>query len=147
LFSDPLGHGIGVGGNLSRNAAAGFSWKHFQAEGGVSFALESSVGVLFYQMGVASASVFAVFAMLLRYAPFDAAAFAKRLPNRYALMFIVLGTVAVNGVFQEEAYAPTAAGILTLFCAVIIANGNRPVESLVSAVKARAPMIASGLPS
>lgn len=139
LFNDPLGHGIGVGGNLSSNAANGFSWQHFQA-GGVSFALESAVGVLFYQMGVAAASVLAVFFVLLSYAPFQTQAAGTRLRNRHALMFIVLGTVAVNGVFQEEAYAPTAAGIFTLFCAVIIANGNRSVGGLVSALKPRSGM-------
>jgi hypothetical protein len=124
LIHDPLGHGIGVGGNLSLNAAAGVNWQQIQ-QTGADFALESAVGVLFYQMGVASLSVFAVFVALLLMAPFN------RIESRHLLMFIVLATVAVNGVFQEEAYAPTAAGVFTILCAVIIANGDRPIGRLV----------------
>lgn len=130
FLADPLGHGIGVGGNLSGQANAGFQWKEFQRGGSSDFALESAVGVLLYQMGVASVAVFAVFVMLLWKAPFQIPAYGRRLLHRHSLMFIVLATVAVNGVFQEEAYAPTAAGIFTLLCAVIIANGNRPTAGL-----------------
>jgi hypothetical protein len=137
LFSAPLGHGIGVGGNLSQNAEAGFKWQQFQ-QGGATFALESAVGVLFYQMGVASAAVFAVFLTLLRMARFDTP--GRRVMHRHHLMFIVLATVAANGIFQEEAYAPTAAGLFTMLCAIIIANGSRvptPLNSMSQSSLAR----------
>ena len=129
FMADPLGHGIGVGGNLSQNASAGFNWQKFQASG-ASFALESAVGVLLFQMGVASAAIFAVFIMLLKMAPFDMPPYGKRIPHRHSLILLGLATVAVNGVFQEEAYAPTAAGLFTLLAAIIIANGDRPMALL-----------------
>jgi hypothetical protein len=129
LFSAPQGHGIGVGGNLSENAAAGFKWQRFQ-EGGASFALESAVGVLFYQMGIASAAILAVFLILLKMANFNLPPYGRRIINRHGLMFIALASVAANGVFQEEAYAPTAAGLFTMMCAIIIANGNRVPTTL-----------------
>ena len=129
LFSAPQGHGIGVGGNLSQDAAAGFKWQNFQ-QGGASFALESAVGVLFYQMGIASVAIFAVFLILLKMADFSLPPYGRRIINRHGLLFISLASVAANGIFQEEAYAPTAAGLFTMLCAIIIANGYRVPTTL-----------------
>ena len=140
LFSAPQGHGIGVGGNLSQSAAGGFKWQNFQ-QAGASFALESAVGVLFYQMGLASVAIFAVFVILLKMADFDLPPYGRRIINRHGLMFIVLATVAANGVFQEEAYAPTAAGLFTMLCAIIIANGNRMPTTLNPPSMSRTPRV------
>lgn len=122
FLSNPLGHGIGVGGNLSAEATRSFKWQAYQASGAADFALESAVGVMLYQLGVASIAIFSVFGVLLCKAPWRV--------DRQSLLFIGLATVMVNGIFQEEAYAPAAAGCFTLLCAVIIANGNRPVSKL-----------------
>jgi hypothetical protein len=126
LISTPWGHGIGAGGNLSAKAVSGFHWTGaggFQSAG-ADFALESAVGVLFYQMGVASFVIFATFLVLLAKAPLGQSS-RFVLPQRSDLMFFALGAIAINGVFQEEAYAPYAAGMLMLFCGVLIGNGRR----------------------
>jgi hypothetical protein len=132
LMTNPVGHGIGVGGNLSANANAGFKWT---GEGGFTsigpdFALESAVGVLIYQMGLASVAVFAVFVALLRAAPIGFAVVrngvARMVTRRQDVLFLAMAMVVVNGIFQEEAYAPYAAGLLTLLCGIVVANGRRP---------------------
>lgn len=138
LISTPWGHGLGAGGNMSAQAASGFRWTGnggFQTAG-AEFALESAVGVLFYQMGVASIVVFAVFMVLLIKAPLG---FSARyvLPKRTDIMFFALGAIAVNGIFQEEAFAPYAAGMLMMFCGVLIGNGRRQSVSEASVVQTR----------
>jgi hypothetical protein len=47
-------------------------------------------------------------------------------PLRQDILFFGVATVMVNGVFQEEAYSPYAAGTVMLLCSCIIANGRRP---------------------
>jgi hypothetical protein len=132
LISDPIGHGIGVGGNLSANANAGFRWT---GEGGFArmgpdFALESAVGVLIYQMGVASVFVFAIFIALLRAAPMGLVTVGNGIrrttSRRQDLLFLAVAMIVVNGIFQEEAYAPYAAGLLALLSGIAVANGRRP---------------------
>ncbi|HJS83962.1 MAG TPA: hypothetical protein VJ779_00700 [Acetobacteraceae bacterium] len=132
LLANPIGHGIGVGGNLSANANAGFKWT---GEGGFTsagadFAVESAVGVLIYQMGLASIAVFAMFVALLRAAPIGLAVIrngrARMTTRRQDVLFLAMAMVVVNGIFQEEAYAPYAAGLLALLCGIVIANGTRP---------------------
>ena len=130
FISNPLGHGIGVGGNLSEGAKIGFKWQDYQHLGATDFALESAVGVLLYQMGIAAVAVFGVFFILLRQLPFGAPTSRGVVPVRTDLLFIVLAAVAINGIFQEEAYSPYAAGLMSLFCGVLVANGRRPVEVL-----------------
>jgi energy-coupling factor transporter transmembrane protein EcfT len=127
----PWGHGIGVGGNLSTTAENGFNWQDFQHGGVADFALESAVGVFFYQMGIASFAVLAVPIVLLRMAPFGTTWRRRLKPRRADMIFIVLGCIAVNGVFQEEAYSPYAAGLYTLLAAVLVANGRRETSVMV----------------
>jgi hypothetical protein len=127
FVANPLGHGIGVGGNLSGNATAGVNWQAIQAGGAADFGLESAVGVLLYQMGVASLAIFAIYFLLLKMAPFGTLADHSLMPRRYDIMFIILACVAVNGIFQEEAYTPYAAGMITLCCGILVANGRRAI--------------------
>ena len=93
---------------------------------GVDFAVESAVGVLIYQMGIAAITVFAVVAYLLKEAPFGVNG-----PQRRDIALIGLATVTVNGIFQEEAYTSYACGLFTLLCAVIVANGYRAASTYV----------------
>jgi hypothetical protein len=130
FVNNPLGHGIGVGGNLSEDAKIGLKWQDFQHFGSTDFALESAVGVLLYQMGIAAAAVFAVIMMLLKKLPFGVFTSRGVLPKRSDLLFIVLAAVAINGIFQEEAYSPYAVGLMALFCGILVTNGRRPVEVL-----------------
>lgn len=129
FMHNPIGQGLGVGGNLSAVADRGFSWSGsggFQRTG-ADFSLESAVGVLIYQMGIGALAIFAVFIVLLKLAPFMK---RYRRPQRSDIMFIALAVVMANGVFQEEAYAPTAAGLIALLCAVLVINGQRQALSL-----------------
>lgn len=121
LMADPIGHGLGVGGNFSPQAEQNFKWSTFQ-HSGLDFALESAVGVLIYQMGLASAAIFGVIVLLLKNAGLH-----LRSPRRQDIVFLALATVTVNGVFQEEAYTAYACGLFTLLCAVVVANGERAV--------------------
>ena len=130
FMHNPFGHGLGVGGNLSANAATdaggyGVNWTGqggFQAAG-ADFAVESAVGVLIYQMGIGSLAIFAVFIIMLKEAPF--LKLRRPRPRRYDIWYFALAAVMVNGVFQEEAYAPTGAGLIALFCAMLIVNEHR----------------------
>jgi hypothetical protein len=122
FLGNPLGHGLGVGGNLSPAAANMSSWTGAggMQTAGADFGLESAVGVLLYQMGIGSLTIFAIFVALLKAAPF-----LKYKPLGRDIWFLALATVIVNGVFQEEAYAPTAAGLIALVCALVLMNARR----------------------
>ena len=128
FMSNPLGHGLGVGGNLSATAKAGFKmdgpggFTHM----GADFALESAVGVLLYQTGIASLLVFAVFIAVLSAGPLGELRGNQLRPLRQDIMYFAVATIMVNGVYQEEAYSPYAAGIIMLLCSCAIANGRRP---------------------
>jgi hypothetical protein len=136
FLSNPLGHGLGVGGNLSPAAAKMPNWTGAggMQSAGADFGLESAVGVLIYQMGIGSLAVFAVFGCLLKGAPL-----LQRKRQARDIWFLALVTVVVNGVFQEEAYAPTAAGLIAMMCAVVLMNERRqavPLSSLPAAMRA-----------
>lgn len=148
LLHVPVGHGIGVGGNMSLAAAKGLKWtgQGGMVNAGVDFALESAVGVLIYQMGVAAFSVLAVFIAFLWKAPLgdlglmplpQISARIKRGDKiwiaRSDIIFFGLAMVMVNGIFQEEAYAPYAAGLLILLAGVLIGNQYRDSAVLVFA--------------
>jgi hypothetical protein len=53
FLTNPIGHTLGQGGNLSVDFAA-IDWVKYQHAGATDIAVESAVGVLFYQMGVAA---------------------------------------------------------------------------------------------
>jgi hypothetical protein len=132
LLHTPIGHGVGVGGNMSSNANAGFKWtgRGGFVSGGVDFAVESAIGVLIYQMGVAAAAILGVFATFLWQAPLGDRIFFR--PQRSDIVFLALAMIAVNGVFQEEAFAPYAAGLLMLLAGVLIGNQRRPGQIMQS---------------
>jgi hypothetical protein len=132
FLSNPVGHGIGVGGNLSTDAATmgtvGLNedririWQKFQNEGTTDIAVESAVGVLLYQMGMGVVAVFWALIAVLRSARSPRAPSTG--PRPTDLLFIALSVVSVNGIFQEEAYYPLAMGLILMFCGIVIANGD-----------------------
>lgn len=126
FFENPLGHGLGVGGNLSLGTLTAKEWEKYQASG-ANIGLESAIGVLLYQAGIGCIAIFAAFVMLLRSGPFG---IAWRKPAPTDILFIGFGIGLVNGVFQEEAYSPYAVGLLALFCGVLVANGQRSARLL-----------------
>ncbi len=122
FLANPLGHGLGAGGNLGTSVSRAY-WEKMQHAGAADVGLESAVGVMLYQMGIGSAAVFAALVKLLQKAPFGTAPRPRAAPTD--LLFIGLWIGLVNGVFQEEAYSPYAVGLLVLFCAILAANGRR----------------------
>ncbi len=127
FLANPLGHGLGAGGNLTTAVSTAY-WQKMQAAGAADVGLESAVGVLLYQMGIGCAAVFTALIALLRAAPFGTARFGKATSTD--LLFIGLWIGLTNGVFQEEAYSPYAVGLLVLFCSILVANGRRrPIVS------------------
>ena len=122
FLSNPLGHGLGAGGNLTMATSTAF-WQKVQHAGAADVGLESAVGVMLYQMGIGCLPVFAALLALIRAAPFGAAFGRGAVSTDF--MFIGLAICIANGVFQEEAYSPYATGLLVLFCSVLVANGRR----------------------
>ena len=141
LASNPLGHGIGVGGNMSAEANAGFKMERFLREG-ADFAVESAVGVLFYQVGIVSVLYLLVFLTLFWAGPMGERRGNRMIPARHDIWFFATAMIMVNGIFQEEAYSPYAAGMVVLMCSCVIGNGQRqrllhsPNQRLISPVSA-----------
>lgn len=122
FLSNPLGHGLGAGGNLGTTVSRAY-WEKMQHAGAADVGLESAVGVMLYQMGVGSVAIFAALVKLLQKAPIGTSPRPGATPTD--LLFIGLWIGLTNGVFQEEAYSPYAVGLLVLFCAILTANGRR----------------------
>lgn len=122
FLANPLGHGLGAGGNMGTTVSKAY-WEKMQHAGSADVGLESAVGVLLYQMGIGCVAVFAALIRLLQNAPFGTSPRPGAAPTD--LLFIGLWIGLVNGVFQEEAYSPYAVGLLVLFCGILAANGRR----------------------
>lgn len=110
ILDAPLGHGIGVGGNLSDAVrdVGGANWDVWRSAG-APFALESAIGVLMYQMGLLSLPVVAIYlwcsVSVLRKFGFRSAE---------GVVVVAFCMVLANGIFQEEAFAPYAIGTMSL---------------------------------
>jgi hypothetical protein len=117
FIANPLGRGIGAGGNLSLSVSS-FDWSTSQQLGHTDVALESSVGVLLYQMGVAAIAVLAVlfWITLTLWRHYR----ATRQPM-YAAGAFGIAVIVVNGIFQEEAmFAPLALGLMCAFAGLML---------------------------
>ena len=136
FLSNPLGRGLGVGAISS--TALNTNWANSIQKKRRRFCRRSAVGVLLYQMGIGALAIFAVFGSLLKAAPF-----LRRKPQGRDIWFLALATVLVDGMFQEEAYAPTAAGLISLICAIVVMNDRRQVASLSSRASQLVPRSAS----
>lgn len=135
FLSNPVGAGLGAGGNLSGNMTV-IDWSRAQAVGRADYPVESAIGVLLHQMGGAA------LALLAAYVAIGLAAW-RRLASRPTQVFAIATVVTtVNGIFQEEAlFAPLALGGILVCLAVVlrqvpapdgaaeIALGRRPVPA------------------
>ncbi|UCI07130.1 hypothetical protein [Mesorhizobium sp. B1-1-8] len=117
FLANPLGQGLGLGGNLS-STSLNLNWSNAQAEGAASVPVESAVGVMLYQMGVGSLVFFGFLAAL--------AATARRQlietgdPD-FLFAFVGIVTISANAVLQEEAfYSPLALGFCLLLVGVTL---------------------------
>ncbi|WP_044589868.1 hypothetical protein [Bradyrhizobium sp. LTSPM299] len=122
FMQNPLGRGLGVGGNLTEGYFT-IDWSAAQQAGTIEGAVESAVGVLLYQMGIAALVPLGFFlAMALK---------AWRLYASSGILtqgLAAFGTIVVlvNGIFQEEAlFAPPALGLLLCLTGLVIGHHIR----------------------
>ncbi|MGV1759811.1 hypothetical protein ACQZ6F_26070 [Rhizobium sp. A22-96] len=124
FLHNPLGQGLGIGGNLS-STSLNLDWDRAQGEGVASVPVESAVGVMLYQMGVGS---FVFFGFLIALA----AAARKQLiatgdPD-FLFAFVTIVTITSNAVLQEEAFfSPLALGFCLLLVGVSFGTRWRAV--------------------
>ena len=124
----PFGRGLGVGGNLSADFFS-IDWRAAQQAGSVDGAVESAVGVLLYQMGIAAVLPLGFYFVIAMKA-WRLYAVSGLLTQGLAAFGIFV--VLVNGIFQEEAlFAPPALGLLVCLAGLVIgsairANSQRP---------------------
>lgn len=118
----PLGRGLGIGGNLAGDFTS-IDWSAAQQAGAVDGAVESAVGVLLYQMGVAALVPIAYYAAiaLVVWRLYRASGL---LPQGLAAFGILI--TLVNGIFQEEAlFAPLALAMFTGLAGLAIGHAVR----------------------
>jgi len=113
FLGNPLGQGLGIGGNLSSDGA-NLDWDRAQGEGISAVPVESAVGVMLSQMGIGSLAFFGFLAGIV-------VAAGRRLSETgeadFLFAFVAVVTICANAVLQEEAfYAPLALG----FCLLLV---------------------------
>ena len=118
----PLGRGLGVGGNLSADFFS-IDWRAAQQAGSVDGAVESAVGVLLYQMGIAALLPLG-FYLVIAMKVWRLYAASGILTQGLAAFGILV--ILVNGIFQEEAlFGPPALGFLSCLTGLVIGNAIR----------------------
>lgn len=123
FLRNPLGHGLGVGGNLSVNHAL-IDWSRSQQLGHTDVAVESAVGVLLAEMGIAGVALLACIGWI------GWRAWTLHLQVRDALLGVAalaLMIVLFNGVFQESAlFSPLALGLIMGLTGLAVGRAFRP---------------------
>ena len=105
----PFGNGIGDAGNLLTNFDK-LDWSAYQHAGRTPVAMESAVGVLLHQMGIASFGLLAIYFWIALQV--YKVSFISRV-NLHSLACFITMTVVVNGIFQEEAlFSPLSLGLI-----------------------------------
>jgi hypothetical protein len=122
FLAQPFGRGLGVGGNLAEGYFS-IDWSAAQQAGTIDGAVESAVGVLLYQMGIA-ALVPLGFYFAVGLKAWRLYASSGILTQGLASFGVIV--VLVNGIFQEEAlFAPPALGLLLCLNGLVIGNHLR----------------------
>ena len=126
FLHNPLGIGLGFGGNLS-STTVNVNWDLAQAEGAAETPMESAIGVMIYQMGIGSLVYLGFLAAVAR-----ASWRTYRNTGDFAVLFPFVATVAIsaNAVMQEEAFfSPLALGLCLLLGGVTLgSHWNRVVR-------------------
>ncbi len=122
FLEKPFGRGLGIGGNLSEGYFS-IDWSAAQQAGTIDGAVESAVGVLLYQMGIAAlAPLGFYFSVALK--AWRLYASSGNLTQGLASFGVIV--VLFNGIFQEEAlFAPPALGLLLCLTGLVIGNHLR----------------------
>src|ERR1700681_433417 len=146
FLQQPLGRGLGIGGNLSGDFFS-IDWRAAQQAGSVDGAVESAVGVLLYQMGIAAVLPLGLYFVIAMKA-WRLYAVSGLLTQGLASFGIFV--VLVNGLFQEEAvFAPPALGLLACLAGLVLGNAiraNAPSPLPVSPADRRARVAAAHEP-
>ncbi len=114
FLHNPLGHGLGVGGNLSSDVTSSDLSRVWDANQrfGAEVPLESAIGVLIYQMGIGSVAVgYMIWT-----------AFASgfgRFRSRLGFIPLAIAVLTFNSVLQEEAFSPYSMGLLAIFAGAL----------------------------
>lgn len=118
---NPVGAGIGVGGNLSDLRESTGSMLAIKSN--LPFAVESGVGVLLYQMGIVGLLVLVALGRIVTRMQRSVRPEARVFFLCYWLMLLS------NALFQEEALAPTAFGLgaLVIILLMPLSDGRKDV--------------------
>ena len=122
FFANPVGRGIGAGGNLSAEFV-NIDWPAAQAAGRTPFAVESAVGVLLSQIGVFAFAVIGAYIWIA----WRVLLIARTTGNDlHAAAAFALLTMIGTGLFQEEAYfAPLALAMFMALAGMIVGASAR----------------------
>lgn len=122
FLANPIGRGIGAGGNLSSQFTS-IDWGAAQAAGRTPFAVESAVGVLLSQTGIFALAIIAAYVWI----SWRVLLVARRTGNDlHAAAAFGLFTMVVTGLFQEEAYfAPLALAMFMGLAGMILGASAR----------------------
>jgi O-antigen ligase len=122
FLDKPFGRGLGIGGNLSEGYFS-IDWSAAQQAGTIDGAVESAIGVLLYQMGIAALVPLGFyFAMALK--AWRSYASSGNLTQGLAGFGVMV--VLLNGMFQEEAlFAPPALGLVLSLTGLVIGSRIR----------------------
>lgn len=119
---NPIGHGIGAGGNLAVKFKA-LDWSEYQAIGRTPIAVESAIGVMLYQMGIAA---FAYIGFVIWIACKTVMIGRSTGQSIHLIAGFGLLVILANGVFQEEAlFSPHGFGFLMALNGIIIGSSIR----------------------
>jgi hypothetical protein len=100
-------------------------WSRSQNMGSTDVAVESAVGVLLYQMGVAA---IALLALLIAVVVILWRNYLRTRDRTPAALALGLLTITVNGIFQEEAlFSPLALGLMLALCGTALGRDYRRV--------------------
>ncbi len=118
FLRNPFGQGLGIGGNLSSSIKNVLSWSRAQQQGVADIPVESAVGVMLYQMGIAA---MAYFALMIGIAKTCYTEFQKTHKPVFLFGIATIATILTNAVLQEEAiYSPLALGLTFLLVGVAL---------------------------
>ena len=121
--ANPLGQGLGIGGNLSSSTVGKLNWGEAQATGATGIPVESAVGVMLYQMGIGS---FVFFGFLFSLVVKCRRLFLTTHDPRFLFCVVTITTLSFNAVLQEEAfYSPLALGLCLSLVACQLAEAYR----------------------
>lgn len=124
LFNNPIGHGLGVGGNLSDMAREARNIVEYRSDG-VPFAIESAIGVLMYQTGAFFSLLIILFLRVI-----GSLREAIKTDSRNIILLTSGYFLLCNSLFQEEALSPAAGGLFFLIYGIVISQAHTVVKGL-----------------